>query len=251
MTASPAIPILHKAIEVLQAVAEDGGARTQARLALQLSLAPSTCHRILKTFTAVNWLRAMPSGGYEISLGLLPVVRSLGNYQRIFDQFQRPLDELVAQTQLMAKISIKQGERAITVFRVESTRDVFPTSKIGASFPLAYGSSGACLLSGLPDAEIEVLLKTSPKDVWKLQSREDVWQRIRQVRTKNVAHDAGHYCPRLQSVSAPVRSGTNDVFCALTLLGWPEDFAGKHLANVKAHVMQAAAECGEFLTPAK
>ena len=100
MTASPAIPILHKAIEVLQAVAEDGGARTQARLALQLSLAPSTCHRILKTFTAVNWLRAMPSGGYEISLGLLPVVRSLGRC--LITHYQTPI--------IIGDVLIKPGD---------------------------------------------------------------------------------------------------------------------------------------------
>jgi DNA-binding IclR family transcriptional regulator len=251
MTDSATIPVLRKAIEVFQAVIEDGGVATQAQLARQLSVAPSTCHRILKTFTAFDWLRPTTNGGYELSLGLLPLVRSLGNYQRVFEQFRTPLATLVEQTQLMSKISIKQGERAITVFRVESPRDLFPTSKIGASFPLAYGSSGACLFSGLTDVEIETVLAASPKEVWQRQTREEVWQRIREVRAKGVTHDAGHYHAKLQTVSAPVRTGKGDVFCALTLLGWSEDFAGKRLAQIKTQVQRTAAECSALLIQAK
>jgi DNA-binding IclR family transcriptional regulator len=245
------IPVLGQAIHVLHTVAEDGGVTNQAHLARRLAISPSTCHRILKTFTAFNWLRLSSSGGYELSLGLLPLVRALGNYQRVFDQFRGPLKGLVEQTQLMAKISIKQGERAITVFRVESPRDLFPTSKIGASFPLAYGSSGACLFSGLPDPEIETVLAVSPKEVWKLQTKEDVWQRIREVRAKGVTHDAGHYHAKLQTVSAPVRAGSDEVFCALTLIGWPEDFSGNQLARMKTLVQRTAAECGTLLTQTK
>ena len=67
----------------------------------------------------------------------------------------------------MAKISVKQGGNALTVFRVESPRTVAPALKLGTTFPLAYGSSGACLLSGLQDEEIQQLLDQSPNDAWR------------------------------------------------------------------------------------
>ncbi len=251
MAATATVPVLGKAIEVLHAIAEDEGATTQARLARRLSLAPSTCHRILKTFTAHDWLRQTPDNGYALSWGLLPLLRSLGDYQHTFKLFHSPLQELAQQTGLMAKVSIRQGDRALTVLREESPRDLFPSSKIGATFPLAYGSSGACLLSGLPDDEIDEILSASPDEVWKAQTPAQVWKRIRQARAHGVAYDPGHYHTQLHTVSAPVFAVEGKMFCALTLLGWPEDFSGKRLATLKGQVLRAASACQKLLTPSK
>ena len=173
------IPVLSKALTILDFLAQDRPPTTSKEIAKKLNIPASTCYRILQTFTAFDWLRPATGGAYEFSLGLLPLLKPLSKYQRLFDHWRAPLDGLVKETQLMAKISVRQGTNAVTVLRVESPHMYSPTTKVGSSFPLAYGSSGACLLSGLDDEEIGEILAQSPGEAWQRQSKEDVWQRIK------------------------------------------------------------------------
>lgn len=247
MTAKHTIPVLAKALKVICSLAQGEGSSTSKELSQSLGIPSSTCYRILRTFAAFDWLRPAAGGRFEFSLGLLPLLRPLSNYQRMFDHFREPLERLVEETDLAAKISIKQGSNAITVFRVESPRMVSPTAKIGAAFPLVFGSSGSCLLSGLDDAEISSIIDESSRESWLSQTPEDVWQRVREARAQRSCFDAGSYHPRVRTVSAPIYRGKGEVFAVVSLLGWPEDFSEAQLPKLKALTLQTARQCEALL----
>jgi len=240
------IPVLEKALKLLQALVEDGQAATSSELAKRLEIAPSTCYRILQTLVAHDWLRALPAGRFAFSVGMLPLLRPLLDYQRVFEYLKQPMERLVEDTGLTAKISVKQGDRAVTVYRVESPRGLSPSSKVGASFPLAYGSSGACLLADLSDEEISELLRQSPKESWRLQTMKDVWDRIHEVRKTGVCYDPGKFQSPVHGVSAPVHGNDGRIFVAVTLIGWADDFAGKKLREMQQRVRAVAVECSRL-----
>ncbi len=248
MPSAYTIPVLDKALRLIQALAGKNGESTSAELVRELRIAPSTCYRILQTLVAHNWLRQPGPGRFAFSTGMLPLLRPLSDYQRLFESLQEPLEFLVKETGLTAKISVKQGEQAVTVFRVESPRGLSPSSKVGAAFPLAYGSSGACLMSGLEDSEIAGILKKSPPEVWRLQTAEDVTSRVKSVRKSGTCYDPGHFQSPVHGVSAPVFMGEDKVFAALTLVGWKEDFNGKRLHQLQALARSCAANCSARLT---
>lgn len=248
MSSAYTIPVLEKALRLLQALAGKNGETTSAELVRELRISPSTCYRILQTLVAHNWLRQAGSGRFAFSTGMLPLLRPLSDYQKLFESLQEPLEKLVMETGLTAKISIKQGEQAVTVFRVESPRGLSPSSKVGAAFPLAYGSSGACLMSGLDDAEITAILKISPPEVWRLQTVEDVISRVRSVRKSGTCYDPGQFQSPVHGVSAPVFLTGNQVFAALTLVGWKEDFSGKRLQKLQALARSCATNCATRLS---
>ena len=243
MTTPYTIPVLDKALRLVQALAGKNGETTSAELVRELRISPSTCYRILQTLVAHNWLRQVGSGRFAFSTGMLPLLRPLSDYQRLFESLEEPLERVVLETGLTAKISIKQGAQAVTVFRVESARGLSPSSKVGAAFPLAYGSSGACLMSGLEDAEIAEILKKSPPEVWRLQTADDVTSRVRSVRKSGTCYDPGHFQSPVHGVSAPVFLEENQVFAALTLVGWEEDFSGKRLQKLQTLARSCAASC--------
>ncbi|MCU0870846.1 MAG: hypothetical protein MUE50_00735 [Pirellulaceae bacterium] len=54
---------------------------------------------------------------------------------------QPVLDELAVRSRLTAKVSVRQGDYAITVARCESPQATSVAVRIGASFHLALGSS--------------------------------------------------------------------------------------------------------------
>lgn len=237
------IPALSSALKVLCALARGEGSATTKELSQKLGIPNSTCYRILQTFAAFDWLRPTPGGRFEFSLGLLPLLKPLSDYQRMFDHFGEPLRELVEQTRLTAKVSIKQGDHAVTVFRVESPRMVAPSPKIGSAFPLAFGSSGSCLLSGMEDGEIAQFLDESPAETWQAQAPGDVWRRVREVRAEKACFDTGSYHPKIHTVSAPVFRGKDDILAAISLLGWPEDFGGEARPRLKKAILKAARAC--------
>jgi len=247
MIAKHTIPVLTKALQLICSLAQGEGSATTKELSQKLGIPTSTCYRILQTFSAFDWLRLSDGGRFEFSLGLLPLLKPLSNYQRMFDHLREPLERLVEETHLMAKVSIKQGSNAITVFRVESPRMVSPSSKVGTSFPLAFGSSGSCLLSGMEDEEIAKIIDESPREAWQTQTPEEVWRRVREVRTHRACADAGSYHAKIHTVSAPIYRDKDSVLAAISLVGWPEDFGQSELPRLETAILRTARQCEALL----
>jgi DNA-binding IclR family transcriptional regulator len=237
------IPAVDKSLKLLHVLAESGDAMTSAQLARRLDISPSTCYRIIQTLVAHDWLRATESGAFTFSSGMFPLLKPLSDYQQLFEALGAPLRSLVATTGLTAKISIKQGDVASTVYRVESPRPLSPSFKVGGSFPLAYGSSGACLLAGLEDAEVERLLVESPASAWEHQSKADVWARIEAVRSGGLCYDPGQYQPAVYALSAAIHNRGHRCFAAISLIGWASDFSEAQIPNLTKRLSQCAAEC--------
>lgn len=234
------IPVLDKALRVILALTEKGTAGTQSELSGRLGISPSTCYRILQTLIAHHWIRPADGGGHAFSAGLLPLLEPLSDFQKMFQHLEEPLRTIVAESGLTAKISVRLGLQAVTVFRVESDRGLAPNSKIGASFPLAYGSSGACFLAECEDAEIRRILADSPPEVWRLQKEDDVWTRIHAVRKSGTCYDPGQFQSPVHGVSASIKTSAGSLLAVATLVGWPDDFAGRKKALRQSQIKNCA-----------
>jgi len=241
------IPAVDKSLKLVHVLAEASEPMTSSQLAKQLDIAPSTCYRIIQTMVAHDWLRATATGAFTFSSGMFPLLRPLSDYQKLFESLGAPLRQLVDQTGLTAKISVKQGEMASTVYRVESPRPLSPSFKVGGTFPLAYGSSGSCLLAGLEDAEVTQILDESPASAWEYQSQEDVWARVKAARKSGVCYDPGQYQPAVHAISAPIDNRGHRSFAAVSLIGWANDFSAESIESMKKLVLRCASECTEKL----
>jgi Transcriptional regulator len=247
MTAKHTIPAVDKSTKLLHVLAEAGEGMTCAQLAKKLEIASSTCYRIIQTLVANDWLRATSTGAFTFSAGIFPLLKPLSDYQQLFEALGAPLRGLVEATGLTAKISVKQGDAASTVYRVESPRPLSPSFKVGGSFPLAYGSSGACLLAGLEVDEITRILEASPDSAWEYQSAADVWTRINAVRKSGACFDPGKYQPAVYALSAPVHNRDHQCFASISLIGWANDFPEEKLKAYKKLIVECAARCTETL----
>ncbi len=97
----------------------------------------TTCYRILQTLMDHDWLRVNPARVFSFSSGMLPLLKPLSDYQKLFYTLAVSVSILVEKTGLTAKISVKQGDDGATVYRTESPRALFPSFKLGVTFPLA------------------------------------------------------------------------------------------------------------------
>lgn len=241
------VPVLCKAIRVFAAVAHSRGGVTTKELAVSLGISPTTCYRILKSFVAEGWLSARRDGTFELSFALVPLLRPLLHHEVLIETVAEPLRQLAAATGLTAKITVRQGDDAVTLFSASSPKSTAITSRVGSVVSLAIGSSGAALLSALPDSEIAALLDRAPPEVWQLQDRADVQRRLREARREGCCYDHGSFQPHIHTLSAPLVVADRAITAALTLLGFPQDFAGPARAALTRQLKYTAGGCLQLI----
>lgn len=218
------VPVLRKAIHVLEAVARSPVDATTKSLAVTLCISPTTCYRILQSFVAEGWLRPGRGGTFELSFGLVPMVRSLLRHEILVDAVREPMAGLVRTTGLTAKLTVRQGNDAVTIHSAKSPKSTAITSRVGAVVSLAVGSSGAVFLSACPDDEVNRVLESASDDIWRHQKRADVQQRVREARRQGVCFDHGSYQAHINTLSAPLFGADRKIIAVITLLGGPQDF---------------------------
>lgn len=218
------VPVLRKAIAVLEAVAQGNGAVTTKSLATALRISPTTCYRILQSFVAAGWLRPGANGTFELSFGLVPLLRPLLRHELLIETVREPLAQLAKKTGLTAKLTVRQGDDAVTLHSANSPKGTAITSRVGSVISLAIGSSGATFLAALGDDEVTRVLEDAPPEVWRFQKREDVLRRVRESRRQGCCFDNGSYQPHINTLSAPLAGPDRELVGAVTLLGFPQDF---------------------------
>jgi DNA-binding IclR family transcriptional regulator len=218
------VPVLTKAIHVFESVAQRGGAVTTKSLATTLRISPTTCYRILQSFVASGWLRPAAHGTFELSFGLVPLLRPLLRHEVLIETVREPLTRLARMTGLTAKLTVRQADDAITIHSADSPKPTAITSRVGSVVSLAIGSSGAAFLSGLNDDDAAGILDRAPKEVWRFQKREDVLARIKEARRSGFCFDGGSFQPHIHTLSTPLRTTTGECGGVITLIGFPQDF---------------------------
>ena len=239
MTAAQTIPSLHKSIGVLQAIADGISPATVKAISSTLRVPPATCYRIVRTFLEHNWLREDPQEGYRIGFGLARLARSYAGVEHALAKLEGPMRELAISTGLSAKITLCERDQAITALRAEPPSPHAITSPIGSGFSLVIGSAAAVLLAGFSDKEISRVIEHAEESCWGRQTPEDVWRRVREVREQGLCRELGQYHTSIFAVSAPLHLTPEDRV-ALTLVGWPDEFAGTRLQAIEKQLKSAA-----------
>ncbi|MBI5425801.1 MAG: MarR family transcriptional regulator [Opitutae bacterium] len=242
---SHTVPVLCKAIRVLEAVAQSPADATTKSLAATLRISPTTCYRILKSFVAAGWLRPRAGGAFEISVGLVPLFRPLLRHEILLGAVREPITALVGETGLTAKLTVRQGDQAVTIHATQSPQAGAIASRVGAAVSLAIGSSGATFLGACPDTEVNRVLSAAPPEVWRLQRRADVLQRIREARRAGVCFDHGSYRAQLHTLSAPLFGAAGETVAVLTLLGSPLQLDSAVRSALVRELRQTAENCSQ------
>lgn len=245
-TTDHTIPVLRKALAVLHAVASSDGPTSTKAIASTLGYSPSTTYRILRTYLAENWLRPAEQGGHKLSFGLLPIVEPLVMPEVVAKAAQKPLREIAGQTGLLAKLSVRDDDQAVTVCRAGKPP---PGGAVGSgdSTPLVVGAAGAALLSGLPAGSRRELITRAPRECWRRQQPGDVLRRINAVAARGYCVDVGGFHPALAALAAPLSDSRGRVLGALSIVG-PARVVEAGADGLAEQLVAAAARCRSLLT---
>ncbi|AWI09852.1 IclR family transcriptional regulator domain-containing protein [Ereboglobus luteus] len=190
---------------------------------------------------------ARRGGAFALSYGLAPLMRPLLQNELLVGSVREPLLALARTAGLTAKLSLRQGDSAVTVFVAGSPRSTAISTRVGACFPLALGSSGAAILASLPESEAKRILDAAPAEAWRYQKRADAERRVGECRRDGYCFDTGSYQPQLHTLSAPLLVERHGLTASITLLGFSQDFAPPMRAELVREIRFTAGGCAHLL----
>jgi DNA-binding IclR family transcriptional regulator len=215
------VAAVDRALMLLSAFSESDRVLSLHQISERTQIVKSTALRLLASLQHFGMVQKLPDGGYALG----PTISRLhGIYTASFglDTVVPPaLRALVEKTRESASFHVRQGDRRVTLFRVNSPQPLSDQSRAGDSFPLNRGSGGHVIraFSGARGALYDG------------------------IRRDKVVALVGDRVPELAGVSAPVFEAGGHLVGALTLTMPKERYVESHVAVVR----EAAAALSEQL----
>jgi len=209
-------------------------------LAEKCQASGTTCYRAIQTLLAHGWIYRCGDGKYAISAVFGRLAAQSGFLQ--LRRLQPLLEELARESNLAAKVSIREGESQVACLRAEAPGPIGVSLKAGTRFPVVEGTVGAALLCASPLAEIRGLCRKCDET---LEEHDEalVARRVRAVRERGWLFSGKVTRWGIQAMSAPLRHG-RIVFAALTLIGVPGSFGD--LRGLSALLLETARKMEEL-----
>jgi DNA-binding IclR family transcriptional regulator len=194
---SSGVAVLDRAFAILNAFGLDDDRLTLTELSRRTGLYKSTVLRLLGALEHGGYIRKLSDGQYAI--GHQPL-RLAAVYQRSFHVgpvIEPILQQLSRDLGETASFYVRQGDYRVVLYRVEPSRSVRVSVRVGEEFAIDKGASGKVLLAF-----------TEPQDARWDAVREQLW-----------AVSFGERDPETASASVPVFDSAGTLVGALTLSG--------------------------------
>lgn len=207
-----------KAMELLQLLSERGESLSLTEIARMQELPKSTAFGLLNTLREYEMVSQGRDGRYSLGIRLFEYGCRVS---RAWDvpRLARPyLEQLAAQVNVSAVLSIREGDRVMTLDQVEGHGSLRVVSEVGGRLPLHCTSQGKVFLAALAQSEAQALLGRRPLTAYTPHTVTDAAQllaSLEQVRRQGYAVEDGEYKIGLRSVSAPVYGVDGAVRCTV------------------------------------
>ncbi len=220
------IPVLEKAIQVLEYIGAHPGRVSQSEIKNALQIPQATCYRIISTMVEYNWLVKVNGNHYDISTGILPIARKVSFQLERYKVLQPILEHLAKKVGFSVKLSVRDGDEQVNVLCAKAPWDIALTTSIGSRDHLVTGGSvGVILTSEMNDSELSKLVKG-------LKEKIDTEARLQKLKEKiedfketgyvfNSASSDPQYKWHVDALSVPVFNDQNQIAGAITLLSTP------------------------------
>ncbi|HEY5350399.1 MAG TPA: IclR family transcriptional regulator [Candidatus Lustribacter sp.] len=197
MTDHDGVASVERALSVLDAFRSEDTSLSLAALAARTGLYKSTILRLLATLERFGYVTRRVDGNYRVGPAAL---RLAALYQRTTQPAERILPiltGLVDATRESASFTVRNGNSAVCIYRVDSPQMVRDHVKPGDAHPIDRGASGRAILAF-----------THPYPA-----------RLAAVRHDGVALALGEVTPDFASIAAPVFDVTGKVAGSISISG--------------------------------
>jgi DNA-binding IclR family transcriptional regulator len=249
--AAPYVRVIGKAVAALDALLDGNAELTSAELARRLGMSRSTVHRLLTTMERHRLVDRTETGAYGLGIHLfrlgsaVPVRAVLG---RLAEPALAALAERFA---VSTYLSVRDGERALCIARVDRGPVRTTTYQVGETLPLHLGAGPNVLMSELPGAELDrilerPLLAMTPRT---LVDPPAIRSRLASIRDTALAYAPDDVEVGLAAMGVPVRDHSGELVGAVSVVALTPWFSGEHYAAIAAGLRETAALIEGELAP--
>jgi DNA-binding IclR family transcriptional regulator len=211
------VAALERALAILGAFERQQGAISLAQLAELTDLHKSTILRLMISLEEHGYIRHRPDGLYSIGPTMFHLGVKYEKSQTGRDILMPALEALVQAGTESASFHVREGERRLCVYRVDSHHSTLDTVAAGMYLPLDRGAAGHVLLnnSAHPTPRFGLELSKGERD------------------------------PACWGLAAPVYGRDGMLLGALSLSGPKERFTKVTIAAMRKLLLESALSCSE------
>jgi DNA-binding IclR family transcriptional regulator len=230
---------LVRGLDVIDAVAK--GITSLAELATAIGLTRSTTHRLASTLVERRYLEFIRGHGYELGPALLELGH-LAAAKMDLPRAARPhLEALSASTGDAVHLGILEGSQALYLDKIQGSRRVEVSSRIGERQPLRSTGLGKALILDADEQrwreyyDYEARLGNGydvPLDTW--------LARMREYASLGYAFDLEENEDRIRCVAAPIRGVTGGIVGAISVSSAAQYMDDLRMRGLAFEVREAA-----------
>ncbi len=214
------ILVLHKALDIMEAVRDHQPGIGLADLSRILGMPKPTAYRIAATFESRGYLSRNQSGRYQMTRKFFDLETRISEEQLLVQAAQPVMERLLASCRETLNLGILDAGEVVVINTIESPQAIRMSSKIGNRRYLHSTALGKVLLSGLPDKDVLRLLrlKKLPRlTPATLVTRPAVMAEIDRVRKQGFAMDNEENEPGGRCIGAAIVGPGGRVVAALSI----------------------------------
>ncbi len=213
---------VERALTLLLAVAQHREPIGVSDLARQTGLSKSTVHLSLQTMRQFGFVEQEDgSDRYLLGLQAAQLGAQALDVSPVVSWVAPGMRRLAERSGEAVSLGIRADRAVVFVKRYETAHRLGTSITVGSQMPMHASASGKCLLSGLPDGEIEELY---PDDVLPSQStntiraRSALFDELAEVRKRGYAFNTDEFVDGISAAAIPVHLGER-VVAALSIAG--------------------------------
>ena len=237
------VRVLAKAMAVLDLLAEAPDELPLGDIASRLDMNKSTCHRILTTLAAGDFVERPAPGTYRLGVGAFRIGSAMARRMSIRDRALPAMREVFRKTGETIFLTVPRGDEGVCLERLDGRYAATHTLRVGGTLPLHLGAGPNLLLANLPEEQRDAYLDGPFKHrAGSRPTEAQLRAQIGRIRRDGYAVSHDDVEEGVTALSVPVRDHLGTVIAALSLSGLsphlPESERARHLGPLR----DAAAE---------
>lgn len=214
---------IERAFTILEALSEAPDGLQITRLAEKVGLSKSTVHRLLATLIDLNYvLKDRESEKYKLGYRTLYLSRNLINNIDIISVAKPFLEDLAAEVNETIHLCIEDKGEVLYVDKIESNQTIRMISKVGNRAPLYCTGVGKVLLSGMGEAQFDIIAENTNFIVHTpttITCKEQLQEEMKLIRRQGYALDNIEHEEGIRCIAAPIFDSENNVIASFSIAG--------------------------------
>lgn len=221
MASSPdyRVPALEKGLDILECLANQGIALSQAQIARELNRGPNELFRMLFVLQRRGYIqRDETSGAYSLTLRLFELSHTHSPFKGLLSAAARPMRDLTEQIRESCHLSVLHHDALLVVAQEESPRRLRLSVEVGAKFSSLETVSGRLLIANLKSADqADFLSHHTVFTSWTTEQQNALRERLDLIRARGYEEAQGERIQGVRDLAVLIGAPNGHMQAALTV----------------------------------